>query len=195
MLTYRSKVVAAVTFGAVSRSRDQNFTVGRGKDYDGTRARTSAQLKALSRYSDVLLDYCHYGDPICAVGSEQQDVNEHLNYFLQHNSEVTKCVDAMAKANSDGDVSARPTKPVAAVVSPSPVSDASSSSSASPTSSVAARPAKASSSGEAPTPIPDASVTDGSAAAQQTGATGAAGSLTVAMGHLTAMAVAVAFFL
>jgi hypothetical protein len=135
----------------------------------------------------VLLDYCHYADPICAVGSEPQDVNEHLNYFLLHNPDVVKWVAGMAKASSDGDVSAKPSKPV--------IASSSSSHDAQPTSSssVAAKPAKTG----LPTSLSplnsEPSVTDVEAAAQQTGTstTGAAGSLTVTLGYLTVLAAAV----
>ena len=105
-------VVAAVTFGAVVRSRDQNFTVGGGKDFDGRRARTPEQLSALNEYADQLLDYCHYGDNMCAVGSEPADAQNHLDYFIEHNEEAVKWVVQMAKA--DGKVSSgsdSPTKP------------------------------------------------------------------------------------
>ncbi|KAI8931545.1 hypothetical protein NX059_011200 [Plenodomus lindquistii] len=106
------KVVAAATFGAVIRSRDTNFTVGDGKPFDGQRARTSEQLSALDKYSDVLLDYCHHGDPMCAVGSEPVDVEHHLNYFVQHNEEVSKWFIGMAKANngspSNGNLPSKP---------------------------------------------------------------------------------------
>jgi len=171
-------VVAAVTFGAVVRSKDQNFTVGRGVDYDGTSARSPEHLEGLQQYSDVFLDYCHYGDPICAVGSEPQDVNEHLNYFVQHNPEVIKWVVGMAKAS--GDVSAKPSKPVI---------------SASSSTSVAARP-QATPSGSA-TPSPIATTTDGNEKSAQatTTATGAASSLTATLGYLTALALTVAVFL
>jgi len=178
-----SNVVAAVTFGAVARSKGQNFTVGGGKDYDGTRARTTEQLEDLNQYADVLLDYCHYSDPICAVGSEPQSVNEHLNYFIQHNEEVTKWVAAMAKA-SDGDASAKPSKPVI-----------SSSATATATKSVAARPQATGSGSGTPSPIPTASVTEAQAAAQQTGAEGAASSVTAALGYLTTLALAVTILL
>jgi hypothetical protein len=178
-----SNVIAAVTFGAVSRSSGQNFTVGGGKDYDGTRARTPEQLKGLNQYADILLDYCHYGDPICAVGSEPQDVKEHLNYFLQHNTQVTQWVAAMAKV-STGDVSAKPSKPVI-------ISSASPSTSASATSSIAAKPAKTGSPDAYPTSLTLASVTDVVAAAQQTGTTGAADSLRATLGYLTVLAAAV----
>jgi hypothetical protein len=86
------KVVAAVTFGAVARSKNQNFTMSGGEEYDGMRARTPEQLAALSKYSDRLRDYCHFGDPICAVGSEPVEVMAHLNYFEQHNEEVAAWV-------------------------------------------------------------------------------------------------------
>lgn len=144
----------------------------------------------------MLLDYCHYGDPICAVGSEPQDVNEHLNYFVEHNPEVIKWVAGMAKA-SDGNVSAKPSKPVAAVApaASAAASAASHSSSSTATSSVAARPAKTGSAEGTPTLIPEASVTDGSAAAQQTGSTGAASSLNVALAYLIGLAATVVFVL
>ncbi|KAF9697643.1 hypothetical protein EKO04_004338 [Ascochyta lentis] len=95
-----ANVVAAVTFGAVARSKNQNFTVGEGVHYDGTRARTPEQLEALQKYANVFLDYCHYGDPICAVGSEPANVTAHLDYFLEHNEEVSKWIVAKAKGNA-----------------------------------------------------------------------------------------------
>jgi hypothetical protein len=95
------KVVAAVTFGAVARSKNQNFTVSGGEKYDGMRARTPEQLTALSKYSDRLRDYCHPGDPICAVGSTPVVVMEHLNYFEKHNQEVVAWVTEKATASSE----------------------------------------------------------------------------------------------
>lgn len=127
-----NKVIAAATFGAVIRSRDTNFTVGDGKPFDGRRARTAEQLSALEKYSNVLLDYCHYGDPMCAVGSIPEDVEHHLNYFIQHNEEVTKWFVDMAKATkgtlSNGNAPTRPE------------SDASSSAAAKPTATDSATP-------------------------------------------------------
>ncbi|KAF1850405.1 carbohydrate esterase family 5 protein [Cucurbitaria berberidis CBS 394.84] len=107
-----SKVVAAITFGAVVRSRDQNFTIGDGKPYDGRRARTPEQLEALNKYSNVLLDYCHHGDPMCAVGSTPESVEAHLNYFVMHNEEVVSQVVKMAKAaTSSSDAQSAQTGP------------------------------------------------------------------------------------
>ncbi|KAL5114613.1 hypothetical protein ACEQ8H_007518 [Pleosporales sp. CAS-2024a] len=95
------RFVAAVTFGTVARSRNQNYTVGDGKPFDGTRARTPAQLAALNAYSDRLREYCHFGDPICAVGSQPVDVKQHLDYFLLHNDEVIAWVTEKAKASTN----------------------------------------------------------------------------------------------
>ncbi|KAF2847476.1 carbohydrate esterase family 5 protein [Plenodomus tracheiphilus IPT5] len=179
-----NKVVAAATFGAVIRSRDTNFTVGDGKPFDGRRARTPEQLSALEKYSDVFLDYCHYGDPMCAVGSTPESVEHHLNYFIQHNEEVTKWFVDMAKANkgtvSNGNT---PTRPQSGT-----------------SSSVAAKPAATSSA--TPTAITSATPTDSNeASSAQTSSstgnasTGAAGSLTVSSGCVAVLAgVVVALF-
>ncbi|OAL54728.1 alpha/beta-hydrolase [Pyrenochaeta sp. DS3sAY3a] len=146
-------VIAAVTFGAVVRSRDQNFTIGDTKNYDGKRARTPEQLKGLNQYADVLLDYCHYGDPMCAVGSTPEDVYVHLNYFEQHNDEVVRWVSGMAKASGDVSNDNRPSKP------------------SSPQSSATSHVAKPAAS---PTAAPSSSTTDNSEAqaSQTTNATG-----------------------
>jgi cobalamin biosynthesis Mg chelatase CobN len=85
----------------VARSKNQNFTVGEGKDYDGKRARTPEQMKALSKYSDRLRDYCHSGDPICAPESSPIDVKTHLNYFEKHNEEVLAWVVNKATGKSE----------------------------------------------------------------------------------------------
>lgn len=163
-----SNVVAAVTFGAVVRSRNQNFTIGDGKPFDGRRARTPEQLEALNKYSDVLLDYCHYGDPMCAVGSTPESVEAHLNYFLEHNTEVVEWVAKMAKAS--GQVSgSKPSKP---------------SSSQSSSSAVIAKSAATPS--QTPTSLASASGTDSSEAqatqSDSTEKTGSAGALTVDTG-------------
>ncbi|KAH8711922.1 Alpha/Beta hydrolase protein [Phaeosphaeriaceae sp. PMI808] len=92
-----SNIVAAVTFGAVSRSRNQNFTIGDGVNFDGRRARTPSQLTALNKFSNVLRDYCHHGDPMCAVGSQPESTWAHLDYFLAHNEEVVAWVAEVAK--------------------------------------------------------------------------------------------------
>jgi len=174
-----SKVVAAATFGAVVRSRDQNFTVGQGVDYDGTSPRAPDHLKALNAFSDRFLDYCHYGDPICAVGSLPAEVTEHLNYFVKHNTQVVQWAAAMAKASA-GDASAKPSKPTIAV------------SSSSSSTSVAARPAATSSESATPSLVGTASVTHSNAAPTQTSSMGAAPSLGATLGYLMALSLAVA---
>ncbi|KAF2623482.1 carbohydrate esterase family 5 protein [Macroventuria anomochaeta] len=129
-----SRVIAAVTFGAVVRSKDQNFTVGEGVKYDGQRARTPEQLEALQKYSSVLLDYCHYGDPMCAVGSEPADVYAHLDYFLEHNQDVSKWIAGKAKGkavsvsnqgqSASASTSVSPAKATTGVVTPTSVGSA-----------------------------------------------------------------------
>ncbi|QRD07390.1 hypothetical protein JI435_132160 [Parastagonospora nodorum SN15] len=167
------KFIAAVTFGAVARSRDQNYTIGDGKSFDGTRARTTEQLSALSKYSDRLSDYCHHGDPICAVGSEPVDVAQHLDYFILHNEEVVKWVTEKAKASSPK-VSFSTSMAIAksaAVPTPTP-------------SIIASNTLAATDSSEAPV----------SAQTGETAATGAAGGLSVAYAPIVALAVAALLF-
>jgi hypothetical protein len=101
--------------------------VGAGKDFDGRRARTPEQLEALNKYSNVLLDYCHFSDPICAVGSTPENVTEHLNYFLEHNEEATKWIVAKAQGKKqvskpEASSASQSVRPVAATNTPeSPV--------------------------------------------------------------------------
>jgi hypothetical protein len=125
------KVVAAVTFGSVIRSRNQNFTIGDGVSFDGQRARTTEQLEALNKYSDRLRDYCHKGDPMCAVGSTPVNVYVHLNYFLEHNEEVVSWVAEKAKSSSgqvsDGTQPSNPSSslassPFSTILGPQPTS-------------------------------------------------------------------------
>lgn len=92
------------------RSKGQEYTVGQGAaDFDGRRARTTEQIEALDKYANVFRDYCHVGDPMCAVGSSPEDVYVHLNYFEEHNEEVVQWVSDMSK--SIGKVSNGPSKP------------------------------------------------------------------------------------
>jgi acetylxylan esterase len=80
-------VAAAVVFGAAVRTAGRPYTatgtekLKGGSDFNGTSPRSEAHLVGLEPYSDILRDYCNFGDPICAVGSKPQDVAQHLNYF------------------------------------------------------------------------------------------------------------------
>lgn len=162
-----------MTFGAVARSRDQNYTIGDGKSFDGTRARTTEQLSALNKYSDRLRDYCHHGDPICAVGSEPVDVAQHLDYFILHNEEVVKWVTEKAKSSSQ-EVSTSSSTVLAksaAVPTPTP-------------SIIASNTLAATDSSEAPV----------SAQTGETAATGAAGGLSVAYAPIVALTAAALLF-
>ena len=80
-------VAAAVVFGAAVRTAGEPYTatgtekLRGGLDFNGTNPRSEAHLAGLKPYSDILRDYCNFGDPVCAVGSKPKDVAQHLNYF------------------------------------------------------------------------------------------------------------------
>jgi len=97
-------------------------------NYNGQRARTPEQLEALQKYSSVFLDYCHYGDPMCAVGSEPANVTAHLDYFLEHNEEVSKWIAGKAQgkavsvpSQSSASKSMSPAKATAEVETPTSI--------------------------------------------------------------------------
>jgi hypothetical protein len=72
-----------------------------GMNFDGQRARTPDELKALNQYSGRFRDYCNYGDPMCAVGSTPVSIDAHLNYFLKYSEEVAKWIAEKATANNE----------------------------------------------------------------------------------------------
>lgn len=61
-------------------------------DFDGQHARSDDSLAALSEYSNILRDYCNVGDGVCAVGSEPESLQNHLNYFDLYNQEAADWV-------------------------------------------------------------------------------------------------------
>lgn len=85
-------VVAAVVFGAVRRSPSEPYSVKSGRNYTGTSPRSSSQIAGLEPYTDILRDYCNFGDPICAIGSEPADVGQHMNYFELYDEEAADFV-------------------------------------------------------------------------------------------------------
>ncbi|KAF2703067.1 carbohydrate esterase family 5 protein [Pleomassaria siparia CBS 279.74] len=93
-----SNIVAAIVFGAAVRTAGQSYTAkGRdalkgGQDFNGTSPRSEEHLAGLNPYADILHDYCNFGDPICAHGSEPMDVAQHLNYFKIYTEEAAKWV-------------------------------------------------------------------------------------------------------
>lgn len=111
-------VVAAITFGAVRHTANQTYNYGTGAAYDGTRARNGTQLEDLQQYGGVLRSWCNYGDPICAVGSEPVDVNQHLNYFELYVEEASEWVVQTSMADVTGD-SANATETTASTISTS----------------------------------------------------------------------------
>jgi hypothetical protein len=85
----------------VIRSKNQNFTMGGGKNFDGLLARTPDEQSALNQYSDRFRDYCTLGDPICAAGSAPISAYAHLGYFLEHGEEVAGWVAEKAAESKD----------------------------------------------------------------------------------------------
>ncbi|KAF2732647.1 alpha/beta-hydrolase [Polyplosphaeria fusca] len=88
----KKQVVAAASFGPTVRNADQTYTVGGGRDFNGTAVRSERALDGLDQYSDILRTWCNEGDPICAVGSEPMDVANHLNYFERYNDEASQWI-------------------------------------------------------------------------------------------------------
>ncbi|TLS24961.1 hypothetical protein PpBr36_07780 [Pyricularia pennisetigena] len=91
-----SKVIAAVTWGAVRHTANQTYNQGEGSSYDGILPRSGEQLEALKQYSRIYRDWCNYGDAVCAVESqkiasaEDADPLPHWNYFDGNNSDSAK---------------------------------------------------------------------------------------------------------
>ncbi|KAI6370177.1 hypothetical protein MCOR25_004258 [Pyricularia grisea] len=91
-----SKIIAAATWGAVRHTANQTFNQGEGSSYDGVLPRSGALLEGIKQFSRVYRDWCHYGDVICAVGSqgnikdEEMDPQQHWNYFEGNNSDSAR---------------------------------------------------------------------------------------------------------
>jgi hypothetical protein len=62
------------------------------RDFDGKVTRKKESLEVLKGYSDVLREYCHVGDQVCAKDSEPGDIKKHLNYFDLHNEDAAAWV-------------------------------------------------------------------------------------------------------
>ncbi|KAK3213946.1 hypothetical protein GRF29_28g1558063 [Pseudopithomyces chartarum] len=96
-----SHLLAAAVFGAPRRTANQTYSHGDGANYNGTAARTEEQLAGLAPYSDVLREYCNYGDPICAPGTEPMVVENHWSYFEKFQDEVAEWVIKISKEDED----------------------------------------------------------------------------------------------
>jgi acetylxylan esterase len=98
-------VAAAVVFGAVVRTAGEPYTASGveklrgGTNFNGTSPRSEAHLAGLQPYSEILREYCNFGDPICAVGSMPQDVAQHLNYFKLYVEDAAEWVVETVEGN------------------------------------------------------------------------------------------------
>jgi hypothetical protein len=62
------------------------------RDFNGKETRKKESVAVLKEYSNVIREYCHVGDPVCAKDSESADVRRHLNYFDLHNRDAAAWV-------------------------------------------------------------------------------------------------------
>lgn len=85
-------VVAAAIFGAVRRSKGQNYTVKGGKNYNGKSPRSDEELEGLNKWSSKLREWCNTGDPMCAADSPNQETENHMNYFKLYNDEAAEWI-------------------------------------------------------------------------------------------------------
>lgn len=94
-----SMVAAALVFGSPIRSAGKSWTHGGGDKFDGSANRTEAHNAGLQPYADagILREYCQSGDPICAPRSENQDMENHMNYFDRFGDEAATWVVALAQ--------------------------------------------------------------------------------------------------
>jgi acetylxylan esterase len=86
--------------------------VGGGRDFNGTGLRSQKSLNSLMQYAkaELLRTWCNEGDPICAVGSEPQKMENHLNYFERFNNEAAQWIIETAQRNNASQSEASPTR-------------------------------------------------------------------------------------
>ena len=93
-------VVAALVFGSTVRAAGTSYTLGGGRNFNGTAARPAKYQNNLSTYADLGLirEYCNEGDPICAIGSEPSAMSNHLSYFEKYTDEAVKWAVSTARS-------------------------------------------------------------------------------------------------
>lgn len=89
-------------FRAPRRTANQTYSLGDGKDFNGTAIRTEEQLAGLEPYDGILREYCNYGDPICAPDSKPMVVEHHWSYFEKFQDEVAEWVIKLSKEDGKG---------------------------------------------------------------------------------------------
>jgi hypothetical protein len=90
------QVAAAAVFGNPHHTPSQPYNIGRGSSFPGNQARTPSQLASLNAYSDILADWCNFGDPVCAVGSEPVNITAHWSYYEEYSDVAAKWIVATA---------------------------------------------------------------------------------------------------
>lgn len=95
-----NSVVAALVFGSTVRAAGTSYTLGGGRNFNGTAARPAKYQNNLSTYANLGLirEYCNEGDPICAIGSEPSAMSNHLSYFDKYTDEAVKWAVATARS-------------------------------------------------------------------------------------------------
>lgn len=82
-------VGAALLFGNPEHVANEPYNTLPGSAYSAEPARSGDSITRMDQFSNVLRDYCHEADPICAAaGPGPFDVNEHLNYFELYTDEA-----------------------------------------------------------------------------------------------------------
>ncbi|KIW15918.1 hypothetical protein PV08_05968 [Exophiala spinifera] len=96
-----SNIVAVVTMGNPRNTADQPYNLGRGSNYSGELGRSGQQLVDLNKYEDVMANWCNYGDPVCAVGSEPTNLTAHWDYYDEYSYVASEWVVATVMGYTD----------------------------------------------------------------------------------------------
>jgi hypothetical protein len=89
-------VAAAAVFGNPHHTPSQPYNIGLGSSHPGNAARTPSQLSSLNAYASILADWCNFGDPVCAVGSEPVNITAHWSYYEEYSNVAAKWIVATA---------------------------------------------------------------------------------------------------
>lgn len=79
----------------------QPYDLGRGATFNGTAPRHGEQLAALNDYEDVIAMWCNHGDPVCAVGSQPENITAHWSYYDEFGEVASQWVRATALGWTD----------------------------------------------------------------------------------------------
>lgn len=94
-------VVAVATMGDPRYTARQPYNLGLGATFNGTAPRQGEQLAALNDYEDVIAMWCNHGDPVCATGSEPENITAHWSYYDEFGWVASQWVRATALGWTD----------------------------------------------------------------------------------------------